>query len=69
MQSILIATALTVTSMLFSVQVMTELGKMRSREAQLITEAAFVEDILTIAALSVVVTMVQSGIAEPAIFA
>jgi Kef-type K+ transport system membrane component KefB len=55
--------------MLFSVQVMTELGKMRSREAQLITEAAFVEDILTIAALSVVVTMVQSGIAEPAIFA
>jgi Kef-type K+ transport system membrane component KefB len=67
LQSILIATALTATSIAISVQVMTELGKMQSKEARLILGAAIVDDILAIAALSVVVTMVQTGNTEPAI--
>jgi Kef-type K+ transport system membrane component KefB len=68
LQSILIATALTATSIAISIQVLTELGKMQSKEARLILGAAIVDDILAIAALSVVVTMVQTGNTEPAIF-
>jgi Kef-type K+ transport system membrane component KefB len=67
LQSILIATALTATSIAISIQVLTELGRMQSREARLILGAAIVDDILAIAALSVVVTMVQTGNIEPAI--
>lgn len=67
LQSILIATALTATSIAISIQVLTELGKMQSKEARLILGAAIVDDILAIAALSVVVTMVQTGNTEPAI--
>jgi Kef-type K+ transport system membrane component KefB len=67
LQSILIATALTATSIAISIQVLTELGRMQSREARLILGAAIVDDILAIAALSVVVTMVQTGNTEPAI--
>jgi Kef-type K+ transport system membrane component KefB len=67
LQTILIATALTATSIAISVQVLTEFGKMRSREARLILGAAIVDDILAIAALSVVLTMVQSGNTQPAI--
>ena len=67
LQAILIATALTATSIAISIQVMTELGKMKSKEARLILGAAIVDDILAIAALSVVVTMVQTGNTEPAI--
>jgi len=58
---LLIATALTATSIAISIQVLTELGKMQSKEARLILGAAIVDDILAIAILSVVVTMVQSG--------
>ena len=36
---------------------LTELGKMQSKEARLILGAAIVDDILAIAALSVVITM------------
>jgi Kef-type K+ transport system membrane component KefB len=68
LQSILIATALTATSIAISIQVLTELGKMQSKEARLILGAAIVDDILAIAVLSVVVTMVQTGNTEPAIF-
>jgi Kef-type K+ transport system membrane component KefB len=68
LQSILIATALTATSIAISIQVLTELGKMQSKEARLILGAAIVDDILAIAILSVVVTMVQTGNTEPAIF-
>src|SRR5919202_2330487 len=68
LQSILIATALTATSIAISIQVLSELGKMQSKEARLILGAAIVDDILAIAALSVVVTMVQTGNTEPAIF-
>jgi Kef-type K+ transport system membrane component KefB len=67
LQSILIATALTATSIAISIQVLSELGRMQSREARLILGAAIVDDILAIAALSVVVTMVQTGNTEPAI--
>src|ERR671922_473074 len=67
LQSILIATALTATSIAISIQVLTELGRMQSKEARLILGAAIVDDVLAIAALSVVVTMVQTGNTEPAI--
>jgi Kef-type K+ transport system membrane component KefB len=61
----LIATALTATSIAISIQVLTELGKMKSKEARLILGAAIVDDILAIAALSVVTTMVQTGNTTP----
>jgi Kef-type K+ transport system membrane component KefB len=64
-ETLLIATALTATSIAISIQVLTELGKMRSKEARLILGAAIVDDILAIAVLSVVVTMVQSGNITP----
>jgi Kef-type K+ transport system membrane component KefB len=67
LQSILIATALTATSIAISIQVLTELGRMQSKEARLVLGAAIVDDILAIAALSVVVSMVQTGNTEPAI--
>ena len=65
LQSMLIATALTATSIAISIQVMTELGRMHSKEARLILGAAIVDDILAIAALSVVTTMVQTGNVTP----
>lgn len=64
---LLIATALTATSIAISIQVLTELGKMQSKEARLVLGAAIVDDILAIAILSVVVTMVQSGDSIPQI--
>jgi Kef-type K+ transport system membrane component KefB len=64
---LLIATALTATSIAISIQVLTELGKMQSKEARLILGAAIVDDILAIAILSVVITMVQSGNSSPQI--
>ncbi len=64
---LLIATALTATSIAISIQVLTELGKMQAKEARLILGAAIVDDILAIAILSVVVTMVQSGDTTPQI--
>jgi Kef-type K+ transport system membrane component KefB len=64
---LLIATALTATSIAITIQVLTELGKMQSKEARLILGAAIVDDILAIAILSVVVTMVQSGDTSPQI--
>ena len=65
LETLLIATALTATSIAISIQVLTELGKMQTREARLILGAAIVDDILAIAVLSVVVTMVQSGNLTP----
>jgi Kef-type K+ transport system membrane component KefB len=64
-ETLLIATALTATSIAISIQVLTELGRMQSKEARLILGAAIVDDILAIAVLSVVVTMVQSGNITP----
>ena len=54
LQSMLIATALTATSIAISIQVLSEFGKIKSREARLIIGAAVVDDILAIAVLSVV---------------
>ena len=65
LESMLVATALTATSIAISIQVLTELGKMQSREAKLILGAAIVDDILAIAVLSVVTTMVQTGNTAP----
>ncbi|MGA9842216.1 MAG: cation:proton antiporter [Nitrososphaeraceae archaeon] len=67
LQSMLIATALTATSIAISIQVLTELGKMQTKEARLILGAAIVDDILAIAVLSVVTTMVQTGNMTPEI--
>ena len=68
LQSVLIATALTATSIAISVRVLTELGKMQTKEAKLILGAAIVDDILAIAVLSVVTTMVQTGNMTPDLY-
>ena len=65
LQSVLVATALTATSIAISIRVLTELGKMQTKEAKLILGAAIVDDILAIAVLSVVTTMVQTGNLTP----
>jgi Kef-type K+ transport system membrane component KefB len=65
LESMLVATALTATSITITVQVLTELGKMQTREARLILGAAIVDDILAIAILSVVTTMVQTSDTSP----
>lgn len=59
-QSMLIATALTATSIAISIQVLNELGKLKTPEARLIIGAAVVDDILAIAVLSVV-TSISGG--------
>lgn len=56
-QTLLIATALTATSIAISVQVLSEFGKIKSPEARLIIGAAVVDDILAIAILSVVISL------------
>ena len=68
LQSVLVATALTATSIAISVRVLTELGKMQTKEAKLILGAAIADDILAIAVLSVVTTMVQTGNMTPDVF-
>ncbi len=68
LQSVLVATALTATSIAISVRVLTELGKMQTKEAKLILGAAIVDDILAIAVLSVVTTMAQTGNMTPDVF-
>jgi Kef-type K+ transport system membrane component KefB len=57
LQSMLIATALTATSIAISVQVLSEFGKLKTAEARLIIGAAVVDDILAIAVLSVVISI------------
>ena len=68
LQSVLIATALTATSIAISVRVLSDLGRMQTEEAKLILGAAIVDDILAIAILSVVTTMVQTGNMTPDVF-
>ena len=67
LQSVLVATALTATSVAISVSVLSEFGKMQTKEAKIILGAAIVDDILAIAVLSVVVTMVQTGNMSPSV--
>lgn len=57
LQSMLIATALTATSIAISIQVLNEFGKLKTPEARLIIGAAVVDDILAIAVLSIVTTI------------
>lgn len=66
-ETLLIATALTATSIAISIQVLSELGKIQSKEARIILGAAIIDDILAIAVLSVVITMVQTGNTSPEI--
>lgn len=56
-QAMLVATALTATSIAISVQVLSEFGKLKSPEARLIIGAAVVDDILAIAVLSIVTSV------------
>ena len=65
LETLLIATALTATSIAISIQVLSSIGKMQTKEARLILGAAIVDDILAIAVLSVVLTMVQTGNTTP----
>ena len=65
LETLLIATALTATSIAISIQVLSSLGKMQTKEARLILGAAIVDDILAIAVLSVVLTMVETGNTTP----
>ncbi|MEM3064371.1 MAG: cation:proton antiporter [Candidatus Nitrosotenuis sp.] len=56
-QAMLVATALTATSIAISVQVLSEFGKLKTPEARLIIGAAVVDDILAIAILSIVTSL------------
>jgi Kef-type K+ transport system membrane component KefB len=62
-QAMLVATALTATSIAISVQVLSEFGKLKTPEARLIIGAAVVDDILAIAVLSIV-TSIDPAVAE-----
>ena len=61
LQSMMIATALTATSIAISIQVLNEFGKIKTPEARLIIGAAVVDDILAIAVLSVVSSIATGG--------
>ncbi|MBM3905299.1 MAG: cation:proton antiporter [Thaumarchaeota archaeon] len=61
LQAMLVATALTATSIAISVQVLSEFGKLKTPEARLIIGAAVIDDILAIAVLSVVTSIGGSG--------
>lgn len=61
-QAMLVATALTATSIAISVQVLSEFGKLKTPEARLIIGAAVIDDILAIAVLSVVTSIGGSGV-------
>ncbi len=62
LESMLIATALTATSIAISIQVLNEFGKIKTPEARLIIGAAVVDDILAIAVLSVVISITGSDV-------
>ena len=61
LQSMMIATALTATSIAISIQVLNEFGKIKTPEARLIIGAAVIDDILAIAVLSVVSSIAADG--------
>jgi Kef-type K+ transport system membrane component KefB len=62
LESLLVGTALTATSIAISIQVLNQFGKLRTLEARLIIGAAIVDDILALATLSVVTSMVSTGL-------
>lgn len=57
--AILVATALTATSIAISIQVLIQLGRLQSKEGRMILGAAVADDVLGIAVLSVVLSMVR----------
>lgn len=61
-QAMLVATALTATSIAISVQVLSEFGKLKTPEARLIIGAAVIDDVLAIAVLSVVTSVGGTGV-------
>ena len=68
LETILVATALTATSIAISVSVLNEMNKLKSIEGRLILGAAIIDDILAIALLSVVTTIVRTDINQTTIF-
>jgi len=62
LESLLVGTALAATSIAISIQVLNQFGKLRTLEARLIIGAAIVDDILALATLSVVTSMVSTGL-------
>lgn len=68
LEAILVATALTATSIAISVRVLQEIGKMKSKEGRLILGAAIVDDVLAISLLSVITSIVRTGIHQISIF-
>jgi len=68
LETILVATALTATSIAISVSVLNEMNKLKSIEGRLILGAAIIDDILAIALLSVVTTIVRTDIHQTTIF-
>ena len=67
LESIMIATALTATSIAISVAVLRELKKLKSVEGRLILGAAIIDDILAIAVLSAVTTVASKDITNVSI--
>ncbi|MEM2966314.1 MAG: cation:proton antiporter, partial [Candidatus Nitrosocaldaceae archaeon] len=61
LESLLIGTALSATSIAITIQVLTHIGKFKTPEAKIILGAAIVDDILALAVLSIVTSMVRSG--------
>lgn len=61
LQSMLVATALTATSIAISVQTLSHLGRIQFPEARLILGAAVADDVLAVAVLSVVTNLVSNG--------
>jgi Kef-type K+ transport system membrane component KefB len=59
--SLMVAAALTATSIAISIETLRELGRLKSPEGKLIIGAAVVDDILAIAVLSVVVSLIREG--------
>lgn len=57
--ALIVATALTATSIAISVETLRELGRLNTQEAKLIIGAAVVDDILAIAVLSAVVSLIR----------
>ncbi len=59
--SLMVAAALTATSIAISIETLRDLGRLRSPEGKLIIGAAVVDDILAIAVLSVVISLVRGS--------
>jgi len=66
-EALLIGSALTATSIAVTVKVFEELGKLNSTEAKVVINAAVVDDVLGLAVLAVVVSVIQRGVVPGAL--